>query len=61
MIPWMSADKMLALTCAGTFSRSADEGVDVRVEWLLERPPDPPAGRSRSVLLGRNRVFEPAS
>lgn len=32
MIPWMSADKMWALTCAGAFSRSADKGVDVRVE-----------------------------
>lgn len=54
MIPWMSADKMLALTCAGTFSFSAESEVDVRVERLFVRPLDPPTGRS--VLLGRNRV-----
>lgn len=57
MIPWMSADKMWALTCAGTFSFSAERGVGVREERLLERPLDPPTGRS--VLPGRNRVLEP--
>lgn len=56
MIPWMSADNMLALTSAGTFSFSAEREVDARVERLLERPLDPPTGRS--VLLGRNRVLE---
>lgn len=53
----MSADKMSALIFAGIFSRSADKGVDVLVEVLLDWPPLPPVGRS--VLLVRNRVFEP--
>lgn len=48
---------MSALIFAGTFSRSADRGVDVLVELLLDWPPLPPVGCS--VLPVRNRVFEP--
>lgn len=55
MIPWMSADKMLAPTCAGDFSFPAEREVDVRSERPLERPLDPATGLS--VLIGCSCVF----